>query len=151
VSCTGTGWTYNTSTNLLDFGAIAPNSSKTCTGAVQVNVWTPLATPYGWALYASIDNNPATTGAAVTNEAQIAYEPTGSQKQDANVANGTTTMTVLPTSPGTAGFLVAQTTGGGTTQSYRTPYIFMTDYRVTIGTEAVASQQHTVTFTWISN
>lgn len=151
VSCTGTGWTYNTSTNLLDFGAIAPNSSKTCTGAVQANVWTPLAAPYGWALYASIDNNPATTGAAVTNEAQIAYEPTGSQKQDANVANGTTTMTVLPTSPGSAGFLVAQTTGGGTTQSYRTPYIFMTDYRVTIGTEAVASQQHTVTFTWISN
>jgi hypothetical protein len=151
VSCTGTGWTYNTSTNLLDFGAVAPNSSKTCSQAVQVNVWTPLAAPYGWSLYASIDNNPATTGAAVTNEAQIAYDAVGSQKQDANVASGSAALTVLPTSPGSGGFLVAQTTGGGTTQSYRTPYIFMTDYRVTVGTEAVAAQQHTVTFTWISN
>ncbi len=151
VSCTGTGWTYNTSTNLLDFGAIAASSSKTCTGAVQANVWTPLAAPYGWSLYASIDNNPATTGSAVTNEAQIAYEATGSQVQDANMTPGSNVMTVLPTSPGSGGFLVAHTTGGGTTQSYRTPYIFMTDYRVTIGTEAVASQQHTVTFTWISN
>lgn len=151
VSCTGTGWTYNTSTNLLDFGAIAPNSSKTCSQAVQVNVWTPLAAPYGWSLYASIDNNPATAGAAVTNEAQIGYSATGSTTQDANVAPGTATLTVLPTSPASGGFLVAQTTGGGTTQSYRTPYIFMTNYRVTIGTEAVTTQQHTVTFTWISN
>jgi hypothetical protein len=67
------------------------------------------------------------------------------------VASGSAALTVLPTSPGSGGFLVAQTTGGGTTQSYRTPYIFMTDYRVTVGTEAVAAQQHTVTFTWISN
>jgi hypothetical protein len=151
VSCTGTGWTYNTSTNLLDFGAVAPSSSKTCTGAVQANVWTPLAAPYGWSLYASIDNNPATTGAAVTNEAQVAYSATGSQTQDANVLPGTATYTVLPTSPGSGGFLVAQTTGAGTTQSYRTPYIFMTNYRITVGTEAVAAQQHTITFTWISN
>jgi hypothetical protein len=152
TTCTGgTGSSVNTTLNLLNFGNIAASSTETCTQAVSASVWTPLSSPYGWSLYASIDSNPARTPATPTNEALMRYNATGSTLQDPAVSGGSTTYTVIPTSPGTAGFLVGKTSSSGTSTSYRTPFIFDTDYEISIGTETVTGQQHTLTFTWISN
>jgi hypothetical protein len=137
---------YTQATNTLNMGAIANTQNNTGTDVVLVSVYTNAASPVGWHLYVSTNNNPANTGSP-TNELLTDLDNTaGRQPSYGGVTFNQTALGIIPTSsPG-----MTLVTASGTSAT-RTPYDFLQNMQVNIQGGPVTAQTSTVTYTWISN
>ncbi|MDQ2872912.1 MAG: hypothetical protein M3R35_07285, partial [Candidatus Eremiobacteraeota bacterium] len=138
--------TYIQASNLLDFGNIANNSANTGTDVVQVSIFTNAASPVGWQLYVSTNNNPANAPGPPSNEllhqVDMAHSSSGS-----GMNFDSTVFTVIPTS-GNGTELVD--TGAGVAPR-RQPYDVVNNMKVQISGGTTAPNTSVLTYTFISN
>ncbi|MFN2448837.1 MAG: hypothetical protein ABR508_03450, partial [Candidatus Baltobacteraceae bacterium] len=159
VSCAGC--TFNTSTNIVDFGSIPSSTSKTGQDVVLVSVNTDAGSSQGWQLYVYCSGftvgttcNPATAGGTYSNEMVTALDNlrsgacTNSCEPKTGMTFNTTSYAVVPsTSPG----LELMNTGSGLGPS-RDAWQALVNIEINMGTEAVGTgNKSTIVYTFIGN
>jgi hypothetical protein len=143
VSCVGC--TFNTSTNEIDFPNISNGQTLTFGDVARVSVYTNAASPVGWNLYVTTNNNPANNPGPPSNELLSDVDGPNSGLPGTVTVNAST-QTVVPTSG--SGTLLVSTSG---TNAQRTPFDVIMNYQVSIQGGSTAAQTAVLTYTWISN
>lgn len=130
----------------VNFGNFLNNTTNSFGDVVDVSVYTDAATPVGWKLYVSTNTNPARSPSTPTNELLTAVDSARSTT-GAGLNFDTTSYTVLPVS--SPGQLMVDTGSGAIAR--RLPYDVLQNYQLSIGSETLAPNTSTVTYTFISN
>lgn len=134
---------FNTSTNLIDFGSVANLSTVTGADVLRVSIYTNAGSSNAWKLYVSTTNNPANTGSP-TNELLTSIDPTNSAPRT-GINFDQTTYAVVPT----ASSLLLMDNGTGLTAT-RTPYDAIMNFEISIQGGPTTPQTSVLTYTFIA-
>jgi hypothetical protein len=135
---------FNTTTNLIDFGTIANGTTVTGTDVLRVSIYTNAGSSNAWKLYVSTNNNPANT-TSPANELLTSIDSVNSAPRT-GINFDQTTYAVVPT----ASSLLLMDNGTGLTAS-RTPYDAIMNFEISIQGGSTAPQTSVLTYTFIAN
>lgn len=135
--------TFNTATNLINFGTVANLSTVTGADVLRVSIYTNAGINDPWKLYVSTNSNPANTGSP-TNELLTSIDSTNSAPRT-GITFAQTTYAVVPT----ASNLLIMDDGTGLTAT-RTPYDAIMNFEISIQGGSTAPQTSVVTYTFIA-
>lgn len=138
---------FNTSTNTVDFGAVANLQTVTGQDVVRVSVYTNAGSSVGWKLYASTNVNPANTGSPANELLTDVDNGANRSMPQSGVNFDQTAYAVVPTS--NPGVLLLDTgTGRAAT---RNPFDMLMNYEISIQGGPTTPTTSVVTYTFISN
>lgn len=135
---------FNTATNLINFGTVANLATVMGTDVLRVSVYTNAGSTDPWKLYVSTNSNPANTGTP-TNEMLTAIDSTNSAPKSGINFDQTTYAVVPATNPG----MLMMDTGTGVT-AQRTPFDEIMNYEISIQGGPTTPQTSVVTYTFIA-
>lgn len=134
---------FNTMTNLINFGNVANLQTVNGADVLRVSIYTNAGTSNAWKLYVSTNSNPANTGAP-TNEMLTSIDPTHSAPTS-GINFDQTSYAVVPT----AGNLLLMDNGTGRAAT-RTPYDAIMNFEISIQGGTTTPQTSVVTYTFIA-
>ncbi|HEY9180422.1 MAG TPA: hypothetical protein VIO32_06860 [Candidatus Baltobacteraceae bacterium] len=134
---------FNTVTNLIDFGTVANLSTVTGADVLRVSIYTNAGSSNAWKLYVSTTNNPANTGSP-SNELLTSIDPTNSAPRT-GINFDRTTYAVVPT----ASSLLLMDNGTGIAAT-RTPYDAIMNFEISIQGGVTTPQTSVLTYTFIA-
>jgi hypothetical protein len=134
---------FNTLTNLIDFGTIANGQTITGGDVLRVSIYTNAGSSNSWKLYVSTNSNPANTGSP-TNELLTSIDSTHSAPTS-GINFDQTSYAVVPTS----GTLLLMDNGSGLAAT-RTPYDAIMNFEISIQGGSTAPQTSVVTYTFMA-
>lgn len=135
---------FNTTSNLIDFGTVANLQTVTGGDVLRVSVYTNAGSSNPWKLYVSTNTNPANTGTP-TNELLTSIDSSHSSPTS-GINFDQTTYAVVPTS----GTLLLMDTGTGHA-AQRLPFDEIMNFEISIQGGSTAPQTSIVTYTYIAN
>lgn len=134
---------FNTLTNLIDFGTIANGQTVTGGDVLRVSIYTNAGSSNTWKLYVSTNSNPANTSSP-TNELLTSIDSTHSAPTS-GLNFDQTSYAVVPTS----GTMLLLDNGSGITAT-RTPYDAIMNFEISIQGGSTAPQTSVVTYTFMA-
>ena len=140
VSCSGCAFAGST----IDFGSIPASTTSTFSDVLRASVYITSTTAVNYTLSVQASNNPARIPAVPTNEL-LTYDDSGTSSSGAGITFDVTSATVIPTGSS------LQLAHGTSMTSRSTPYDIIQAFQIAMGTEGVAVQTSTLTYTLIVN